>query len=222
MCEINLITNYALVSLGEIMKNNIMIIVLVTLVVLGVIITVIIASVANGHQKQQPVRNPDDPSYFSSNNPTTDISASTDSFSSSGGQASSGGEYTVGDAIVNTARSILEREEKVPFLENGATLDGFDNSGFIYYVLLENGFSTCPRGLQAQTSFGSRLELDKLKRGDLVFFYNEDNSSSVGYGGIYTGNGTMIACLIPGTYVDEIDISSNYYREHFWCGVSLS
>ena len=206
------------------MKNNIMVFVVVTLVVIGVIITVIIASVANGHQKRPPIDNSNNPGYASSGN-SNSAQNSGDSFSlpfSDSQTSSDVGGYTIGDAIVNTARSILEREEKVPFAENGASLEGFDNSGFIYYVLLENGFTTCPRGLQEQTTFGSRLEFDKLKRGDLVFFCNEGNTTSAGYGGIYTGKGTMIACLRPGTYVDEIDISGDYFRERFYCGISLS
>ena len=206
------------------MKNNIMVFVVVTLVVLGVIITVIIASVANGHQNRPPIDSSNNPGYASSEN-SNSAQNSGDSFSlpfSDSQTSSDVGGFTIGDAIVNTARSILEREEKVPFAENGASLEGFDNSGFIYYVLLENGFTTCPRGLQEQTAFGSHLEYDKLKPGDLVFFYNEDNTSQAGYGGIYTGSGTMIACLDQGKYVEEINISSNYFREHFCCGVSLS
>ena len=203
------------------MKSNIMIIVLVTLVALGVIITVIIASVANGHEKT-PISSTDDSSYGSSDPNYTIISSDSSSFISPDSQSSSSGEYMIGDFIVITAREILEREERVPFAENGASLEGFDNSGFIYYVLQENGFSTCPRSLQEQTSFGTHIEYDNLKRGDLVFFCNEGDPSAAGFGGIYTGNGTMIACLMPGTYVDEIDISSNTYRELFWGGVSLS
>lgn len=204
------------------MKNNIMIIVLVTLVALGVIITVIIASVANNSTKQPPDSS-DSSSFVFSEDPVSDsFSIPLDSDSQSGSQSGSDSGHTVGDDIVNTARAILDRDDKVPFMENGATLDGFDNSGFIYYVLRENGFITCPRGLQAQTAMGRHLEYDELKPGDLVFFCNEDDLSSAGYGGIYTGSGTMIACLMPGTYVSETDISGSYHREHFFCGVSLS
>ena len=198
---------------------------LVTLVALGVIITVIIASVANGHHKQPSDSSSDNSSYSSSENSHSSALAgdsNSGSFIFSDSQSKSDSGSAIGDTFVRTARGILELEEKVPFAANGASLEGFDNSGFIYYVLLESGFSTCPRGLQEQTTFGSRLEYDKLKRGDLVFFCNEDNPYMAGYGGIYTGYGTMIACLMPGTYVDEIDISDSYYREHFWCGVSLS
>lgn len=205
------------------MKNNILIIVLVTLVALGVIITVIISSVIN-NSESFPSDSPDSSEDFSYTEPSSDsISYSlinSDPSDSLSGSDSS--DHTIGNNIVNTARSILERDEKVPFAEYGATLEGFDNSGFIYYVLRENGFITCPRELQAQTSMGRRLEYDELKRGDLVFFCNDGDDTSAGYGGIYTGEGTMIACLKPGTFVDEIDISGKYHREHFFCGVSLS
>ncbi len=208
------------------MKNNILIIVLVTLVALGVIITVIISSVIN-NSESLPSDSPDTPDRsegFSYIEPSSDsISYSLiDNDPSDSQSGSDSSDHTVGNNIVNTARSILERDEKVPFAENGATLEGFDNSGFIYYVLRENGFITCPRELQAQTSMGRRLEYDELKRGDLVFFCNDGDDTSAGYGGIYTGEGTMIACLKPGTYVDETDVSGDYYRKHFFCGVSLS
>lgn len=203
------------------MKNNIMIIILVTLIALGVIITVIISSVASNS------RHTESGSTESSLHLSSPGSESTGDRSSVSSTASTNipddsGEYTLGDEIVTTARIILDRDEKVPFVENGATLDGFDNSGFIYYVLRENGFITCPRSLQAQTAMGQHLEYDELKSGDLVFFFNDGDSAKAGYGGIYTGSGTMIACLKPGTFVDEVDITGDYYREHFFCGVSLS
>ena len=205
------------------MKSNIMIIVLVTLVALGVIITVIIASIANGHGYGQSDSSSDTSGYiYSEDTRSEPIFNDSFSFPTSDNQTSSDSEYMIGDDIVKTARDILEREEPVTFVLNGASLEGFDSSGFIYYVLLENGFSTCPRGLREQTSFGNRLEYDKLKRGDLVFFYSDNDPSSAGFGGIYTGSGTMIACLEPGKYVEEINISTGYYREHFFCGVSLS
>lgn len=205
------------------MKNNIMIIIVVTLVALCVIIAVIISGAA-GHSAPPDSNSSDISAQISS----ADISTAHNSepYSNSGNTASDSssgaGSYGLGDEIVSTARMILDRDEKVPFAQNGATLEGFDNSGFIYYVLTENGFITCPRSLSEQSVMGRHLEYDELKRGDLVFFCNENDLTKAGYGGIYTGNGTMIACLMPGTYVDEIDISDSYHREYFFCGVSLS
>lgn len=203
------------------MKNNILIIVLVTIVALGVIATVILLAVLN---------NSDDPSQGSGSDDTNsnsyEISDSSDhssDFSSGIDPVSSDIDNSgIGSNIVNTAISILEREPKVPFLENGATLEGFDNSGFIYYVLRENGFMTCPRTLNEQTKMAARLELNEIKRGDLVFFCNEGDDSKAGFGGIYIGDGKMIACLVPDTFVQEVDISESYYAERFYCGVSLS
>lgn len=127
-------------------------------------------------------------------------------------------EYDNADDIVLMARSLID----TPFTENGENpSDGFDNSGFIYYVLRENGYITCPRIASEQARMGATLEYRQLKPGDLVFFRAE-NSDEVGYGGIFIGNDTMIACMMPGTYVKEVNISTNYYQTHFYCGVSLS
>lgn len=109
----------------------------------------------------------------------------------------------------------------VPFAENGSSPDGFDNSGFIYYVLRENGYITCPRTTDLQSRMGTRIEIDSLKPGDLVFFGN-DGSGEADFGGIYIGDGKMIACLMPGTSVKEIDITNDYYTANFYGGISLS
>lgn len=121
------------------------------------------------------------------------------------------------EGIIATANSLIGTE----FVDGGSTPDGFDNSGFIYYVLRENGYLSCPRGVAAQASMGTLLKYDELKRGDLVYFYAE-GTLTAGFGGIYIGDGVMIACLMPGTRVKEVDITTNYYRTNFCNGVSLS
>ena len=122
-----------------------------------------------------------------------------------------------GQQIVSLASSLIG----LPFAENGSSPDGFDNSGFIYYVLRENGYITCPRTTDAQSCMGTRIEFGSLKPGDLVFFGN-DGSGEADFGGIYIGDGKMIACLMPGTVVKEIDITNDYYTENFFGGISLS
>lgn len=121
-------------------------------------------------------------------------------------------------SITSTARSLLG----IDFADGGASPEsGFDNSGFIYYVLRENGYITCPRGVGAQSEMGAALSYEQLCPGDLAFFYDEE-LKAVQFGGIYCGDGIMIACLMPGTKVKEVDISTNYYRQHFYRGVSLT
>lgn len=122
------------------------------------------------------------------------------------------------DGIISTAHSLIG----IDFAEGGDTPDaGFDNSGFIYYVLRENGYITCPRGLKAQSEMGTALVYDELRAGDLAFFYDEAKQS-VAFGGIYCGDGLMIACLMPGTQVKVINITSPYYTEHFCNGISIT
>lgn len=118
--------------------------------------------------------------------------------------------------IIALARSLTG----IDFVDGGTAPDqGFDNSGFIYYVLRENGYITCPRGVVAQSEMGAGLSYSELKPGDLVFF--SEGGEYAEFGGIYAGEGIMIACLMPGTQVKEINITSNYYTKNFYRGVAL-
>ena len=210
------------------MKNNILIIAVVTLVAVGVIAAVILASVLNS----APDSSEDDSSGYSAVIPSDPVSSDDTSDSSSDDSStdepvspsssdssdnSSGGSNNEAEGIVATANSLIG----VPFEENGSDPDGFDNSGFIYYVLRENGYITCPRGTEAQAEMGARLGYDEIKDGDLVFF-SDEGSDEVSFGGIYVGGGKMVACLMPGTLVREVDITTDYYRDNFYGGVSLT
>lgn len=216
------------------MKNNILIIAVVTLVALGVIVAVILASVLNstdtpddpsdssGYSVVIPPdpESPgtsDEPSDSHTSDPSTDEPAPSDSSDSTDSSDNSGDVSGEAERIVAAANSLIG----VPFAENGSDPDGFDNSGFIYYVLRENGYITCPRGTEAQSRMGTRLGYDEIKEGDLVFF-SDEGSDEVSFGGIYVGGGRMIACLMPGTLVREVDITTDYYRENFFGGVSLT
>ena len=120
--------------------------------------------------------------------------------------------------IVQTAEALIG----IPFADNGTTpADGFDNSGFIYYVLRENGFINCPRHTAEQAAMGTHIDYDKLKAGDLAFFSSED-SGNADFGGIYIGDGRMIYSPMPGQTVKVADITSDYWRNTFIVGVSLS
>ena len=122
------------------------------------------------------------------------------------------------NGIVQTAEALIG----IPFAENGATpADGFDNSGFIYYVLRENGFINCPRFTAEQAAMGTHISYDELKSGDLAFFSATD-SDTPEFGGIYIGEGMMIYSPMPEQTVKIADITSDYWRNSFVIGVSLS
>lgn len=124
----------------------------------------------------------------------------------------------IGQKVADMARALVG----TPFSENGATPDGFDNSGFIYYVLRENGYITCPRTTEAQSVMGAKLSgYNEMKPGDLVFF-GTDDASEAAFGGIFVGNGKMIACLSTSMDVCEVDITTQYYTSRFFGAISLS
>lgn len=122
------------------------------------------------------------------------------------------------NGIVQTAEALIG----IPFAENGAApADGFDNSGFIYYVLRENGFINCPRFTAEQAAMGTHIGYDELKSGDLAFFSATD-SGAPEFGGIYIGDGRMIYSPMPEQTVKIADITSDYWKNSFVVGVSLS
>lgn len=213
------------------MKNNLLLILAVTIIALGIITAVIVLSAAKVDDKETSSRSTtqtfveteepyiiitqteEPPEPVHTRPATTQTSAEPEESDEPTNEITS----PEAEGIIATARLLIG----TPFAEDGDTPEGFDNSGFIYYVLRENGYITCPRGVAAQAAMGISLDYHELKAGDLVFFYNE-TASGAGFGGIYIGDGKMISCLMPGTSVKEVDISTGYYRDSFYKGVSLS
>ncbi len=210
------------------MKNNVLIIALITLLAVLVIAVVIIASMINGNRNTSDIESTDyslsdsgelsdsadSDSDVSESLPDSEPDSSTDINSSAGIDSS---DTELGQNIVALANSLIG----VPFAENGDSPTGFDNSGFIYYVLRENGYITCPRSTVNQAVMGTAVDYEHLNPGDLVFFSHEPGGSA-GFGGIFIGDGKMIACLMPGTAVKEVDITTDYYRSNFVTGIGVS
>ena len=112
-----------------------------------------------------------------------------------------------GDAIAKSAYDILGK----PFTEGGYSAEtGFDNSGLIYYALTSNGVD-CPRGLTAQKEMGTEIALEKLEKGDIVFIKDGDSF----FGGIYTGDDTIVFSPYPGQKVRTASMKSVYYTDNF-------
>ncbi len=203
-------------------KNNLIIIFAVTLTALAVIVIVLFTGFMSGGNESESgglssivSASSEDPASESFDN-----SSETESISEVSSQqevSSAPVSDNVGQRIVSLAVSLIG----TPFMENGDSPEGFDNSGFIYYVLRENGYITCPRTTVAQSKMGAVIGRDELKAGDLVFFGN-DGSGLADFGGIYIGDGKMVCCQMPGTYVKEVDITTEYYAANFFGGVSVS
>ena len=120
-------------------------------------------------------------------------------------------------AIVRTAEGLIG----IDFAENGDRPDeGFDNSGFIYYVLRENGYINCPRQISAQVEWGSTTDIEGIKAGDILYF-SEEPEGDASFGGIYAGGGIMIYSPYPGEKVKKTDITTSYWQSRFVTALSL-
>ncbi len=125
--------------------------------------------------------------------------------------------HLIMNPIVETAEGLIG----IDFAENGASpSEGFDNSGFIYYVLRENGYINCPRKISEQINWGENAGFDEIKAGDVLYF-SESVGKEASFGGIYSGNGEMIYSPFPGEKVKRADITTDYWKDRFVTALSL-
>ena len=125
-------------------------------------------------------------------------------------------EITNGNGVVQLAAA----QEGKPFYFGGADpVNGFDNSGLIYYVLNQNGI-TCPRLTFEIAEMGTKIGYDELQAGDVVFFEYE-GSGKADFGGIYIGGGMMIVSTDEDRPVSKVDITTNYYQRTFQYGIKI-
>lgn len=95
----------------------------------------------------------------------------------------------------------------IPYVYGGSTPDGFDCSGFTSYVF-KNTVGSIPRVAQAQFDATTRVTMDELLPGDLVFFGS--SVSSISHVGIYVGDGTFIHSPHTGDVVKYESLSGTY------------
>lgn len=83
-------------------------------------------------------------------------------------------------ALVDYARTFVG----VPYKYGGNTpKEGFDCSGYVKYVYTEFKV-TVPRVTRDYAQFGKRIELSKVKLGDLILFSLYDDKNTIGHIGI--------------------------------------
>ena len=111
-----------------------------------------------------------------------------------------GGTNVVGDAIVAEALAYLG----TPYRWAGTTPEGFDCSGFTWFVVSNVVDGDFPRPNEDQVVSGEYVAPDALLPGDLIFFQNT-YQWGLSHVGIYLGDGQMISAT--GQY-DAVGISS--------------
>ncbi|WP_416826195.1 SH3 domain-containing protein [Ectobacillus polymachus] len=110
-------------------------------------------------------------------------------------------------ALLSYAKSL----EGVPYEFGGKTPNGFDCSGFIYYVYNKYGYSF---GRQSANSYwNSFTRTSNPLPGDLVYFQGTYNTNGASHIGIYLGNGNFISAASNGVSVSSL--SNPYWSKHF-------
>ncbi len=92
--------------------------------------------------------------------------------------------YTGGQSKRDDVLAFAEKFLGIPYIYAGSTPNGFDCSGFVYYVF-GNTVGSLPRVAQSQFDATTRVSLEELLPGDLVFFGS--SGYSITHVGIYAG-----------------------------------
>jgi cell wall-associated NlpC family hydrolase len=100
----------------------------------------------------------------------------------------------------------------VPYRYGGATREGFDCSGLVFYSHRQLGL-TVPRTSRDQADGARQIKESKLRRGDLVFF--KIGSRHVNHVGIYIGERRFVHAPGAGKPVTINSLDDEYYVQRF-------
>jgi cell wall-associated NlpC family hydrolase len=101
----------------------------------------------------------------------------------------------------------------IPYRYGGATLDGLDCSGLVFYAHRQLGLSV-PRTSREQAEEASGIKPRKLQRGDLVFF--KIDSRKVNHVGIYIGEHRFVHAPGAGKPVTINSLDDEFYADRFF------
>lgn len=98
-----------------------------------------------------------------------------------------------------------------PYKWGGATVSGFDCSGFILYIFDKYNLDL-PRTSVSQAEAGVHVDQDDLRLGDLVFF--NTSGRGISHAGIYIGNDEFAhASTSRGVRISKL--SESYYKNRY-------
>ncbi|WP_312699195.1 C40 family peptidase [Sedimentibacter sp.] len=112
------------------------------------------------------------------------------------------------DRVVEEAYKTLG----IPYSAGGNTIEGFDYSGFIQYVMKAALDIDLPRYSSQQWALGAEIKTENLNIGDVLFF----RGSEVLLPGLYIGNGQfIIVTKYEGVAIRDLNISDSYWAPHY-------
>jgi len=113
-----------------------------------------------------------------------------------------------GDQLANVAL----RLRGLPYRYGGATREGFDCSGLVFFAHRQLGL-TVPRTSREQADEAEEVKERKLRPGDLVFF--KIGSRHVNHVGVYLGDRQFVHAPGKGKSVTVNSLDDEYYERRF-------
>ncbi|ARE88731.1 C40 family peptidase [Clostridium formicaceticum] len=101
----------------------------------------------------------------------------------------------------------------MPYLAGGNTIEGFNHSGFLQYVMKAGLDIDLPRYSFQQWALGKEIEREDLSIGDVLFF---EGSDKVLLPGLYIGNEQfVIVTESEGVAIRDLNISDSYWSPRY-------
>lgn len=145
----------------------------------------------------------------------------TDRAATPGGQPgfADGGSGNAGDPGDNSlgARIVAEamKYHGYPYVWGGVGPNGFDCSGFVYYVVNQVTGGGFPRVMDAQVMAGTYVDPSDLRPGDIVFQQNT-YQWGLSHAGIYIGDGKFINAANESTGVTISNLWDSYWGPRYY------
>lgn len=112
---------------------------------------------------------------------------------------------------VNKLLSEATSHMGTPYVWGGSSVDGFDCSGFIYYVFKEAGAKDVKR-LSSEGYYSRSYYVNSPQPGDIVFFENT-YKKGISHLGIYVGNNEFIHAGDNGVQISSLN--NSYWKSKF-------
>lgn len=155
--------------------------------------------------QQQSYSEPEQQSYQQSDSDSGN-SGSSNGGSSNGGSSSGSAYKNQGTGTGSDVAAYAQKFVGNPYKYGGTSLTkGTDCSGFVMSVYARFGYSL-PRVAASQAGSGTKVSLDSVQPGDLIFY---GGGSGINHVAMYVGNGTVVHAS---NEVDGIKYSDMFYR----------
>ncbi|HOG01051.1 MAG: Peptidoglycan endopeptidase LytF precursor [Firmicutes bacterium ADurb.Bin248] len=123
-------------------------------------------------------------------------------------------------ANIDKMISVAKDQLGDPYIRGNKGPSSFDCSGLVYYCLKQAGSNRRrlnAAGYSKVSDWEKISDIDDLKKGDLIFFYDDD-FTKIGHVGIIINSSEMIDASSSNGEVVRREFKTSYWRKHFYCG----